>query len=137
MSKSVLWDKAVGDAKKILGNTAKIPDKKMDGAFKAADEANKAWDGLGTLRDGMKKKILEVQNFDSKVGNALKQAEDEFDDADFGLDDSKPDDKKKIDQAHAIFDKFFNEAQKNMDENNKNLDELDKHLIDIKKYRRP
>jgi hypothetical protein len=137
MSKSALWDKAVADAKKILGPSAKIPDKKMDGAFKAADEASKAWDGLGTLREGMKKKILEVQTADSKVENTLKQAEDEFDNEDFGLDDSKPDDKKKIDSAHKIFDKFFDDAQKNFDENNKNLDELDKHLINIAKYKRP
>jgi predicted nucleotide-binding protein len=137
MSKSATWDKAMADAKKVLGNSAKIPDKKMDGAFKAADEASKAWDGLGTLRDGMKKKILEVQNVGSKVENALKQAQDEFDDSGFGLDDSQPDDKKKIALAQAIFDKFFDQARQNQKDNNTNLDELDKHLIDIKKYRRP
>jgi hypothetical protein len=37
----------------------------------------------------------------------------------------KPDDKKKIDQAQAIFDKFFMQAQETMEGNIKNLDELD------------
>jgi hypothetical protein len=137
MSKSAAWDKAVADAKKILGPSAKIPDKKMDVVFKAAEDANKAWDGLGTLRDGMKKKILDVENLDSKVGNSLQSVSDEFDDEEFGLDSKKPDDKKKIDQAQAIFSKFFKDAEKIFDENNKNLDELNKHLIDIVKYKRP
>jgi hypothetical protein len=44
---------------------------------------------------------------------------------------------KKIDRAQAIFDKFFQAAEKNLDENNKNLDELNKHLIDIVEYKRP
>jgi len=77
MSKSAAWDKAVADAKKVLGNSARIPDKKIDGVFKADEEAMKAWDGLGTLREGMKKKILEVENLDSKVRNTLKQVADE------------------------------------------------------------
>jgi hypothetical protein len=137
MSKSATWDKAVADAKKVLGPSAKIPDKKIDPVFKAAEDANKGWDGLGTLRDGMKKKILELQNLESKVRNGLQHVGDEFDDESFGLDDSKPDDKKKISQAQAIFSKFFTDAEKIFDDNNKNLEELDKHLIDIKKYRRP
>jgi hypothetical protein len=137
MSKSAIWDKAVADAKKILGPSAKVPDKKMDPVINAAEEAMKAWDGLGTLRDSMKKKILDVQNVGSKVSNGLQHVADEFDDEDFGLDDSKPDDKKKIAQAQAIFGKFFKDAEKKFADNNKELEELDKHLIDLAKYRRP
>ncbi|HEX3745359.1 MAG TPA: hypothetical protein VHW09_15555 [Bryobacteraceae bacterium] len=112
MSSSAIWDKAIGDAKKVLGNSAKINDKRMQAVTKDAIEASKLWDALGVMRDAMKKKVFEIENADSKVKNGLSQAYDEITGDDFGLDDSKPEDKKKIVQATAIFDKFFDDAQR-------------------------
>jgi hypothetical protein len=136
MSASAEWDKALSDAKRVLGNTAKINDKRMQAVIKSALDAQKVWDSFDTLREGIKKKLLELQNAESKVKNGLVQADDEISDDDYGLDDKKPDEKKKIDQAQAIFSKFFKETQKTMDGNIKNLDELDKHLMNISKYKR-
>ena len=136
MSSSAAWNKTVADAKKILGNTAKIPEQRVQLAIKFALESNKVWDGFNALREAMKKKILEQQNADSKVMNTLHQAWDEIQESDFGLDDSKPDDKKKIAQATAVFNKFFTDTKKTWDENDKNIDELDKHLMNIAKYKR-
>jgi hypothetical protein len=130
------WDKALADAKKVLGSSAKVSDKRMQGVIKDAQDANKVWDAFDAMREAMKKKLLDLQNAESKVKNGLVQADDELTDGDYGLDPKKPDDKKKIDQAQAIFTKFFKEKEKNMDDNVKNLDELDKHLMNIKKYRR-
>ena len=136
MSSSAAWNKTVADAKKVLGNTAKVPEQKVQLAIKFALESNKVWDAFNVLREAMKKKILEQQNADSKVMNTLHQAWDEISESDFGLDDSKPEDKKKIAQAVAVFDKFFTETKKTWDQNDKNIDELDKHLMNIAKYKR-
>ena len=87
MSSSAAWNKTVADAKKILGNTAKIPEQRVQLAIKFALESNKVWDGFNALREAMKKKILEQQNADSKVMNTLHQAWDEIQESDFGLDD--------------------------------------------------
>ncbi|HUB83501.1 MAG TPA: hypothetical protein VMB03_32100 [Bryobacteraceae bacterium] len=136
MPSSAMWNKAVADAKRVLGNSAKIPTKRVDDVLKDAVIAHKAFDGLDVLREQMKKKILEVQTADSRVDNGLGLAADEMDDEDFGLDSKKPDDKKKIDQAHQIFANFFKIAQKNFEDDAKNLRELNKHLIDIASYKR-
>jgi hypothetical protein len=136
MASDAAWDKALADAKKVLGNSAKVSDKRMQVTISSAVDANKLWDAFNAMREAMKKKLLDLQNAESKVKNSLVQADDEISDDDYGLDPKKPDDKKKIDQAQAIFSKFFKEKQKNMDDNIKNLDELDKHLMDIQKYKR-
>jgi len=129
------WDKAVADAKKILGNSAKIPTARLQAADKKTEDALKSWQKFQATREILKKQLLEMQDEFSKVKNALVQAEDEIDDEDFGLDEKKPDDKKKIDQALAIFKKYFAGTEKTMDDNNKKLDGLDKHLVNLAKYK--
>jgi len=137
MAGSPLWDKAVAEAKTILGSSAKIPTAWLQTTLKRGDEAEKAWDRFDTTRETLKKQLVEAQDAASKVKNALVQAQDEISDEDFGLNEKDPDDKKKIDQAQAIFQNFFANAKKVQDTDIKNLDELDKHLINLSKYKGP
>jgi hypothetical protein len=136
MSVSASWDKTLADAKKILGASAKVNINKMQGALKDGLEINKAWTSFDSMLEGVKKKLLEVQNVSAKSKNSLRQAADELCDDDYGLDTKKPDDKKKVDQAQAVFNKFFQAAQKNLDDQIKTLDQLDKELISLAKHKR-
>jgi hypothetical protein len=102
---------ALADAKKVLGNSAKVSDKSMQVVIGAAVDFSKLWDAFNAMREAMKKKLLDLQNAESKVKNSLVQADDELTEDNYGLDPKKPDDKKKIDQAQAIFTKFFKEKE--------------------------
>jgi len=137
MAHSASWDKAVADAKKILGNSAKIPTAGIQTVLKRAEELNKVWDRFDDTREVLKKQLLEAQDTRSKIKNALVQGQDQISAEDFGLDEKDPDDKKKIDQAQAIFQKYFATAEKFQDDVIKNLDELDKHLMNLSKYKGP
>jgi hypothetical protein len=129
------WDKTLADAKKILGTGAVVPVGKMAGVTKNLAEYNKAGDGFVTLRETLEKKLLELENGASKVKNSLGQAADEITDDDYGLDPKKPDDKKKIDQAQALFKAFFKGKQQDVADMFKTIDDLDKHLIQLGKYK--
>ena len=129
------WNKTSADARKILGNNANIPKGKMSVALKAMQDYGAIVPTLTAARDALEKKILDAQNAASKVQNALREAGNEVTDDDYNLDARKPDDKKKIDQASAIFDKFFNAWSKTIVDYVKMLDELDKHLAHVDKFK--
>jgi predicted nucleotide-binding protein len=129
------WTKALADAKKVLGNTAVVPTQKMAAVVKSSEDAAKLIPALQAARELMEKKILEIQNAGAKVKNALEQADDEISDSDYKLDSKKPDDKKKVDQAQAIFTKYFAGAQKDIDDFLKIFSDLDRHIIQLKNYK--
>ncbi|HEX3747106.1 MAG TPA: hypothetical protein VHW09_24385 [Bryobacteraceae bacterium] len=131
------WNKTVAGAKKILGASAKISTGKMAAVFKNADEGNKHSAQFNESRSAIEKKIAEMQTSAAKVKISLSQADDEISDDDYNLDPKKPDEKKKIDQAQALFTKFFQEEKSIMDDYNKTLDDLDKHIIQLTKYKPP
>jgi hypothetical protein len=125
------WVTAVGKAKNALGSSGKIPTKRMEAVLKDAVTAAKSFDGLGGLMEQMKKKVLEVQTANSKIVHELALASDEMDDEDFGLDPRKPEDKKKIDQAHKVLAKFIEAAKNDCDQNINGLRAFDRTMGDI------
>jgi hypothetical protein len=127
------WPKTLADAKTILGNSAKIPSGKMPGVLKNKDDYNKLANAFGTLVETMEKKLLELQNAASKIKNSVDQADNEISDDNYGLDARKPDDKKKIDQAQALFTKYFKSCDQEVDDMMKVLGQLDKHLEQLGK----
>jgi len=129
------WNQVVADGKKILGNNAKIPTGKMSAALRADQETDKAFNDFAAARKAFSEKILGMQNAYSKVKNALGQADDELDGSDYGLDSKKPDEKKKIDQADALFSKFFADMEGKIDDYLKQLGEVDKHMEHVTKYK--
>ena len=106
----------------------------MSVALKGEQDADKVAGHFAASRDAFSKQILAFENAWSKVKNQLGQADDEVDDSDYGLDSKKPDEKKKIDLADAIFSKFFQDAEKKIDEYIKALGEVDRHMQHLKKY---
>jgi hypothetical protein len=128
------WNKTLADAKKVLGNSAKIPTGKMAVVFKSVQDAQTIAPGITAARDAFSKKILDMQNVYSKVKNALREASNEVSDDDYDLDEKKPEDKKKIDQAEAIFKKFFDSSAQKIDNYIKMLDEIDKHMEHARKF---
>jgi len=124
MADTASWNKAVLEAKKALGNSGKIPTKRMEAVLKDVVIAKKSFDGLAGLMEPMKKKNLEVQTANLKVEDGLELACQEMRQERFGLDPNKPEDDKKIDQAHKIFGGFFTEAPKEFENNLKALKSL-------------
>lgn len=62
---------------------------------------------MAGARDSFGKKIPDLQTAWAKLDAALGYADDEISDSSYGLDSSKPEDKKKIEQVNALFSKFF------------------------------
>ncbi|HUB81276.1 MAG TPA: hypothetical protein VMB03_20890 [Bryobacteraceae bacterium] len=129
------WNQAVADARKILGNNAKIPNGKMSVALRADNDTDKVFADYAKARDEFSKKILAMQDAYSRVKNALGQADDEVDDSDYGMDNKKPDEKKKIDQADALFSKFFADMEGRLDNYLKQLGEVNRHMEHVTKYK--
>jgi hypothetical protein len=129
------WTKTLGDAKKVLGNSAQIKLGKIQAAIKSVDDGNKLGPGVNAARDALEKKIVEFQTAASKIQHSLDAADDEISDDDYGLDDSKPDDKKKIQQAQDLFKKFFARSTKEITDLIKTTDDLNKHVIQMQKYK--
>lgn len=129
------WNKTVADAKKVLGNTAKIPTGRMATVFKTVHDVEATGPGIVQARDAFAKKILDMQNGWTRVKNALREAKNQVADDDYGLSEKNPADKKKIDQAEALFVKFFNSVMGDIDDYVKNLDEIDKHMEHARKFK--
>jgi len=131
------WNKTLADAKKILGSRAVIPENKMSVVQKNRADANKFVPEINTMREALEKKILQWQNVISKSRNSLDAADDEISDATYGLDPKKPDDKKKIDQAEALFTKFFKSVEQEYDDYAKYAAAIAKHVIQLNSYKNP
>jgi triphosphoribosyl-dephospho-CoA synthetase len=128
------WGKASADAMKILGDKAKIPPVPA-AVNKACAAFEKATTAFLAARDACADKLLEVENTNDAVGNALKQFSAVIDKEDFNLDAKA--DAKNIQQAQKILQDSLTESAKKVAKNDKDLDELDKHLIQIGKYKPP
>ena len=83
---------------------------------------------LAGARDSFGKKIPDLQTAWAKLDAALGYADDEFSDSSYGLDSSKPEDKKKIEQVNALFSKFFDYMEKQIKDFHKILGDADKHI---------
>ncbi len=117
-------------AKKILGNSGKMPKPRVDPRTAIA-VANKAVEAFKKQRGDLEKALLDMENGYSQYKNTLKQYSDIVDGDDFGLDDSKPDDKKKIDAAKAAMEKGIGERIKALDGYLEMLGKLDQILTNL------
>lgn len=131
------WNKTLAEAKKILGTDAEIPLKKIATVHKDVADLNKHYGPFAAARENLEKQILEYEDAFSKLKNALVQADNEISNDDYGLDPKKPDDKKKIGAAQAVFQEYFKEMEDYVDDTLKTMNELDKHVEQIQKYKGP
>ena len=83
-------------------------------SLQANRKTKKSFDGLAGLMEPMKKKNLEVQTANLKVEDGLELACQEMRQERFGLDPNKPEDDKKIDQAHKIFEGFLRKHRRSL-----------------------
>ena len=128
------WDKAKAAALKILGDKAKVPDlaPTISKASKAYDTASAAFT---TSQQDCESKLLDLQNNNDALGNAVKQFSASIEKSSFGL--NEKDDAKKLQQARKILLSELAGATKTISSNDKIIEELDKHLIQLGKYKSP
>jgi hypothetical protein len=124
----------IEQAKKVLGDKAKIPDPKDD-PKKLKDDFEKAFDKLDVARGNVESELLGVENAISAYKNGQKQNAAVYQRADFSLNEKSKDDAKKIKLAQKLFSDYFATAQSAADKEMKALDELDKHVIQLSKYK--
>ena len=124
----------IEQAKKVLGDKAKIPDPKDD-PKKLKDDFDKAFDKLDVARGNVESELLAVENAISAYKNGQKQNAAVYQRADFDLNEKSKDDAKKIKLAQKLFSDYFATAQSAADKEMKALDELDKHVIQLSKYK--
>ncbi len=105
------WDKTVAAAMKILGDKGKVPPMPstltsgLDAGKKVVKETAKAVSDLQS-------KVVELQKAIGDVLRAGQQFQATIDKDNLGLDPKNPDDAKKIKQARAVFDRYFDAALK-------------------------
>ena len=128
------WSDAVAAAQKVLGKEGKLPKARVDIAslFPAFDKAFGAFDNS---RASLEKTLLDLENVLSQMKNTIKQYADMVDGNDFGLDEDKPDDKKKIDQATDIMMKIFKKGQENCDAYLDELSKLDRLVTNLNRLK--
>jgi len=119
-------------AKKLLGNGAEMPKPRTD-PLVALQAANKAVQDFRNSIHGLGDQLLKLQNAIGAYKNTLDQYSDIVDAADFGLDEKKPDDKKKIDAAKNIMQKGIDEKTKEADEYFNELKKLDKIITNLRR----
>jgi hypothetical protein len=115
------WKKALADAKNILGSNGVITASKMTDVLITVDGVNKLVDERKALSAGFVNKLLEQQRGYQKLKQCILTALDELSRDNYHLDPKKPDDKKKIDQARALFSKFLKEYDKKTELTNQSL----------------
>jgi|ERR1700761_5631016 len=128
------WDKVRADVIKLLGKDADVPDLTPE-VNKAGDTFSKANDAFPAARKDLEDKLLDLQNANSALTNAIKQLKAKVEKSDFGLDPKR--DVKKIKQAEKMLTASLEDALKTRTTVDKTLDELDKHLIQLAKYKSP
>lgn len=117
-------------AKKLIGNSGKMPKPRVDprGAIATANKAAQAFKaGIANLE----KQVLDLQNGYSQYRNSLKQYSDIVDGSDFGLDEKKPDDKKKIDSARGAMQKGLKQRIDDADGYVSMLSKLDQIITNL------
>jgi hypothetical protein len=126
------WDKAKAQALKALGDGAEVPDltDPISKARTAFDDANTAFK---TSREECEAKLLELDNANAALLNAVEQFRARIEKNDFKLDANK--DAKKIQQAQKLLTGELDGAIKSLKVNDKMLDDLDKHMIQLGKFK--
>ncbi len=129
----------LNQVKKTVGKPYKADklDMQIAAAAKLIAEFGKNYASYKTAQATLEKAMLALQDTSSKYTNLLKQMDNGIAKETFGLDASKPDDKKTIDQCKKMIDAAVTDAIKINDVNTKNLDELDKHLDNLSDYKGP
>jgi len=127
------WDGAVKDAKKALGDEAKIP-ALPNGIGKSYGEAKKGEDQFRKDREQLRKSLLDLKEKYDTVVEVLEQFQDDVDGATFGLNSKNKDDLAKIKDGRKILHDSIQSYLDDATENNKELRELDKHMADLMGY---
>jgi hypothetical protein len=129
-------DEQEKEAKKVLGDKAKMPRRKVDIqalVTKANDVIHKFKQG----RDKMEDLVESLEDALDAYKNGVKRVAIDYEADDFGLDRKNKDDVKNIEEAHKIFSAFFDQKLTEVTDDEKALDELEKHLASIKDYKGP
>ncbi len=121
------FDDAVAKAFKILGKGAKVPAPIVD-PVEAAEDAKKALVEVNKARIALMKQVDDYENALDKVKNATKQYTNTVAKDKFGLDESKPDDKKKIAEARKLLTKVMDSASGQCNDTLKTLASLDRAI---------
>jgi hypothetical protein len=127
------WGAAVKDAKKVLGDEAKIPDP-PNSLGKSFGEAKSGEDQFKKDRAQLRKSLLDLKQKYDTVVEVLEQFQDDIDGAAFGLNLKNKDDMAKIKDGRKILHDSIQIYLDDATENNKELRELDKHMADLMGY---
>lgn len=109
------WENTLTDVQKVLGPSAKIPDKsrtKVLGMIKSLRDQESRWAEFDRLKEPLNKKVDDIKKAYVGIQAEVRLADQEISHSSFGLNPKT--DKAKIDQAHVIFQKFFHECLKTM-----------------------
>jgi hypothetical protein len=109
----------------ILGKDGQVPAPIVD-PLAAAEDAKKARVEFNKARQALMKDVDDYENALDKIKNANKQYENTLAKAKFGLDDKKPDDKKKIAEARKVLIKVMNAADAQCNKALKALSDFDR-----------
>jgi len=122
------WKASVSEARRILGNRGNIPAYKVTVLLKSRHDMDENVKAFARAKVDLEKKLLDLQNGVSKTQNASKDARSEVTQDNYDLDPKNPDDKKKIEAARKVLDKFFAGLATGLSELTKDLDELERSL---------
>ncbi len=105
------WDKTVAAAMKILGDKGKVPP--MSSALSSGiDAGRKVAKETAKAASELQAKVVELQKSVGDVLRAAQQFQTAIDKDNLGLDPKNADDAKKIKQARAVIDRYFDTAIK-------------------------
>jgi len=130
-----LWKTSTADARKILGSRGDIPAGRISQFFKFRKDMEQVIAAFAKSKVDLGNRLLDLQNSVSKLQNALKDARIEVTRDDYDLDPKNPDDKKKIDAASKVLDRFFVAGATGLSEFTRQLDSLEDHLDHMEKYK--
>ena len=120
-------ESAVSKVVKILGKDAEIPYPDPNPAD-AVEDSNKVRTDVIKTRDALVKLVDDYETSIDRVKNVAKSYSNKLSKEKFGLDESKPDDKKKIIQARKILLDEMKEIDKLCNESLKVMADIDKAI---------
>lgn len=117
-------DKAEGDAFKVLGDGGTVPIRKIDVVVGLAQDSYENYKAITEALEVLAKNVPQHRDTMSKILSSLPAARSEFMSFNYDLDPKKPEDRRKIDQAKAIFDRFLSASAKLVNTQLQTLNEL-------------
>jgi hypothetical protein len=118
---------AVSKVFKILGKDADVPYPEPNPA-ETIEDSNKLRTEVTKARDALVKLVDDYETSIDKVKNVAKSYSNKLSKEKFGLEDTKPDDKKKIIQARKIILDEMKEIDKQCNDSLKVLADIDKAI---------